>query len=120
MANLLEMFPLVFNQQGWKDIIIRREYPAAPVHQKMSKFYSRNETFVNWQHGGDLTALSKAGFFNDDGQLVCFYCAGSIKDPKSVKDPWISHAAWFPKCEYLLKEKTHNFVKSIQSLVIEL
>jgi Inhibitor of Apoptosis domain len=95
-------------------------YPNMPVHQKMSKFYSRNETFSNWQHGGDLTALSKAGFFNDSGELVCFYCAGSIKDPKSVKDPWISHAAWFPQCEYLLKEKTRNFVVSIQSLLIKL
>jgi Inhibitor of Apoptosis domain len=99
---------------------LKRVNVSSPAYQNMCKFYSRNETFVNWQYGGNLTALSKAGFFNDADQLVCFYCAGTIKNPRSVKDPWISHAAWFPSCEYLLQEKTYQFVESIQSLVIKL
>lgn len=91
-------------------------YAESPKHEHMRKFYARNETFVNWQHGGDLTAFSKAGFFNNKDQLTCFYCDGTINYP--VDDPWISHAAWFPTCDYLLSVKNHTFVRSIQVLVL--
>jgi Inhibitor of Apoptosis domain len=89
-------------------------HPLSPAHKNMCEFRDRFDTFDD--SSDKISTLSDAGFFKNGDQIECFYCAGTIK---SVTDPWISHAAWFPTCEYLLKKKSYNFVKSIQSLVIK-
>ncbi|XP_076024301.1 baculoviral IAP repeat-containing protein 2 [Genypterus blacodes] len=76
-------------------------------------------TFVNWPSRIPVRPdqLSKAGFYyagrNDD--VKCFSCDGGLRCWESGDDPWVEHAKWFPRCEYLLQEKGQNFVHQIQA-----
>ncbi|XDV34394.1 hypothetical protein PO909_004555 [Leuciscus waleckii] len=61
--------------------------------------------------------LAKAGFYyvgrNDDVKYFC--CDGGLRCWESGDDPWVEHAKWFPRCEYLLQEKGQAFVHQIQA-----
>ncbi|MBN3323193.1 BIRC2 protein, partial [Atractosteus spatula] len=75
-------------------------------------------TFVNWPSRIPVRPdqLAKAGFYyvgrNDD--VKCFCCDGGLRCWESGDDPWVEHAKWFPRCEYLLQEKGQDFVHQIQ------
>uniref|UniRef100_A0A8C5Q9T4 RING-type E3 ubiquitin transferase n=1 Tax=Leptobrachium leishanense TaxID=445787 RepID=A0A8C5Q9T4_9ANUR len=79
---------------------------------------SRLKTFVNWPSRIPVTPkkLSEAGFYyvgrNDD--VKCFCCDGGLRCWESGDDPWVEHAKWFPRCEYLLHIKGQPFVDEIQ------
>lgn len=79
---------------------------------------SRLKTFVNWPARIPVTPkkLSEAGFYyvgrNDD--VKCFCCDGGLRCWESGDDPWVEHAKWFPRCEYLLHVKGQSFVTDIQ------
>ncbi|XP_012677467.1 baculoviral IAP repeat-containing protein 2 isoform X1 [Clupea harengus] len=76
-------------------------------------------TFVNWPLRIPVRPdqLAKAGFYyvgrNDD--VKCFCCDGGLRCWESGDDPWVEHAKWFPRCEYLLQEKGQEFVHQIQA-----
>ncbi|XP_061818857.1 baculoviral IAP repeat-containing protein 2 [Nerophis lumbriciformis] len=76
-------------------------------------------TFVNWPARIPVRPeqLAKAGFYyvgrNDD--VKCFCCDGGLRCWESGDDPWVEHAKWFPRCEYLLQEKGQEFVQQIQA-----
>ncbi|XP_061658885.1 baculoviral IAP repeat-containing protein 2 [Syngnathoides biaculeatus] len=76
-------------------------------------------TFVNWPTRIPVRPeqLAKAGFYyvgrNDD--VKCFCCDGGLRCWESGDDPWVEHAKWFPRCEYLLQEKGQEFVQQIQA-----
>ncbi|EHB13596.1 Baculoviral IAP repeat-containing protein 2, partial [Heterocephalus glaber] len=61
--------------------------------------------------------LASAGFYyvgqNDD--VKCFYCDGGLRCWESGDDPWVEHAKWFPKCEFLIRMKRQEFVDKIQA-----
>ncbi|XP_040007108.1 putative inhibitor of apoptosis [Xiphias gladius] len=59
-----------------------------------------------------VTACSVSGR-NDD--VKCFCCDGGLRCWESGDDPWVEHAKWFPRCEYLLQEKGQEFVHQIQA-----
>ncbi|KAG9491343.1 baculoviral IAP repeat-containing protein 2 [Eleutherodactylus coqui] len=79
---------------------------------------SRLKTFVNWPARIPVTPkkLAEAGFYyvgrNDD--VKCFCCDGGLRCWESGDDPWVEHAKWFPRCEYLLHVKGQTFVTDIQ------
>ncbi|XP_018411857.1 PREDICTED: putative inhibitor of apoptosis [Nanorana parkeri] len=79
---------------------------------------SRLKTFLNWPSRIPVTPkkLSEAGFYyvgrNDD--VKCFCCDGGLRCWESGDDPWVEHAKWFPRCEYLLHIKGQGFVRDIQ------
>ncbi|XP_072259072.1 baculoviral IAP repeat-containing protein 2 [Pyxicephalus adspersus] len=79
---------------------------------------SRLKTFVNWPSRIPVTPkkLAEAGFYyvgrNDD--VKCFCCDGGLRCWESGDDPWVEHAKWFPRCEYLLHIKGQSFVRDIQ------
>ncbi|XDV46523.1 hypothetical protein PO909_014408 [Leuciscus waleckii] len=76
-------------------------------------------TFVHWPSRITVRPdrLAKAGFYyvglNDD--VKCFCCDGGLRCWESGDDPWVEHAKWFPRCEYLLQEKGQEFVHQIQA-----
>ncbi|XP_077402386.1 baculoviral IAP repeat-containing protein 2 [Vanacampus margaritifer] len=76
-------------------------------------------TFVNWPTRIPVRPeqLARAGFYyvgrNDD--VKCFCCDGGLRCWESGDDPWVEHAKWFPRCEYLLQEKGQEFVHQIQA-----
>uniref|UniRef100_A0A4W6D8Q0 Baculoviral IAP repeat containing 2 n=1 Tax=Lates calcarifer TaxID=8187 RepID=A0A4W6D8Q0_LATCA len=85
----------------------------------MQQSEERLLTFVNWPSRIPVRPdqLAKAGFYyvgrNDD--VKCFCCDGGLRCWESGDDPWVEHAKWFPRCEYLLEEKGQDFVHQIQA-----
>uniref|UniRef100_A0A3Q3BSV3 Baculoviral IAP repeat containing 2 n=1 Tax=Kryptolebias marmoratus TaxID=37003 RepID=A0A3Q3BSV3_KRYMA len=97
---------------------------AAPTltnvsNPSMQQSEERLLTFVNWPSRIPVRPeqLAKAGFYyvgrNDD--VKCFCCDGGLRCWESGDDPWVEHAKWFPRCEYLLQEKGQDFVHQIQA-----
>ncbi|XP_025070473.1 inhibitor of apoptosis protein-like [Alligator sinensis] len=86
---------------------------------EMQTHEARVNTFINWPTRIPVRPeqLAKAGFYyvgrNDD--VKCFCCDGGLRCWESGDDPWIEHAKWFPKCEYLLRVKGIEFVSQIQA-----
>uniref|UniRef100_A0AAY4A6I6 CARD domain-containing protein n=1 Tax=Denticeps clupeoides TaxID=299321 RepID=A0AAY4A6I6_9TELE len=97
--------------------------PAGPLtnvsNSAMQQCEERLLTFVNWPSRIPVRPdqLAKAGFYyvgrNDD--VKCFCCDGGLRCWESGDDPWVEHAKWFPRCEYLLQEKGQEFVHQIQA-----
>ncbi|XP_075054892.1 baculoviral IAP repeat-containing protein 2 [Mixophyes fleayi] len=79
---------------------------------------SRLKTFLNWPTRIPVTPvkLAEAGFYyvgrNDD--VKCFCCDGGLRCWESGDDPWVEHAKWFPRCDYLLQVRGQSFVQDIQ------
>ncbi|XP_053312472.1 baculoviral IAP repeat-containing protein 2 [Spea bombifrons] len=79
---------------------------------------SRLKTFISWPSRIPVPPkkLAESGFYyvgrNDD--VKCFCCDGGLRCWESGDDPWVEHAKWFPRCEYLLQIKGQRFVQEIQ------
>ncbi|XP_032878241.1 baculoviral IAP repeat-containing protein 3-like [Amblyraja radiata] len=90
-----------------------------PRHPEMLSYDTRLQTFSSWPVRNFIQPeqLSRAGFYyvgqNDD--VKCFYCDGGLRSWEAGDDPWVEHAKWFPRCEYLLQEKGQTFVNQIQA-----
>uniref|UniRef100_A0A8C4S8X1 RING-type E3 ubiquitin transferase n=1 Tax=Erpetoichthys calabaricus TaxID=27687 RepID=A0A8C4S8X1_ERPCA len=91
--------------------------PLAPLcvsNPVMQLYEERLATFINWPTRIPVRPdqLAKAGFYyvgrNDD--VKCFCCDGGLRCWESGDDPWVEHAKWFPRCEYLLQERGQDFV----------
>ncbi|XP_031816932.1 baculoviral IAP repeat-containing protein 3 isoform X2 [Sarcophilus harrisii] len=111
----------------------RRHFPNCPFlenHiQETSRFSvsnlsmqthaARMKTFVTWppQIPVHPEQLASAGFYyvgcNDD--VKCFCCDGGLRCWESGDDPWVEHAKWFPRCEYLIEIKGQQFINQIQA-----
>ncbi|XP_067842499.1 baculoviral IAP repeat-containing protein 2 [Heptranchias perlo] len=90
-----------------------------PRHPEVQSYDTRLQTFFRWPARNFIQPeqLSRAGFYyvgqNDD--VKCFYCDGGLRSWEAGDDPWVEHAKWFPRCEYLLQEKGQPFVNQIQA-----
>ncbi|XP_068936257.1 baculoviral IAP repeat-containing protein 2-like isoform X2 [Petaurus breviceps papuanus] len=111
----------------------RRHFPNCPFLenqiQETSRFSvsnlsmqthaARAKTFVTWppQIPVHPEQLASAGFYyvgrNDD--VKCFCCDGGLRCWESGDDPWVEHAKWFPRCEYLIRMKGQEFVDQVQA-----
>ncbi|XP_008176870.2 inhibitor of apoptosis protein-like isoform X2 [Chrysemys picta bellii] len=97
-----------------------RDQPIFSIsNQSMQTHVARVKTFINWPTRIPVRPeqLANAGFYyvgrNDD--VKCFCCDGGLRCWESGDDPWIEHAKWFPRCEYLLRIKGREFVNQIQA-----
>ncbi|XP_051842827.1 baculoviral IAP repeat-containing protein 2-like isoform X2 [Antechinus flavipes] len=85
----------------------------------MQTHVARMKTFVTWppQIPVHPEQLASAGFYyvgcNDD--VKCFCCDGGLRCWESGDDPWVEHAKWFPRCEYLIENKGQQFINQIQA-----
>ena len=59
-----------------------------------------------------LQIIKKLFFFptgrGDD--VVCAFCRNGLKEFEADDDPWIEHAIWNPRCDYLIRKKGTAFV----------
>ncbi|XP_077197644.1 baculoviral IAP repeat-containing protein 2 isoform X2 [Paroedura picta] len=84
----------------------------------MQSHGARVGTFTSWPVTIPVPPqqLADAGFYyvgcNDD--VKCFCCDGGLRCWESGDDPWVEHAKWFPRCEYLLHVKGQGFVHQVQ------
>ncbi|XP_065586096.1 baculoviral IAP repeat-containing protein 2 [Cyrtonyx montezumae] len=99
---------------------LTRDQPSFNVSNvTMQTHEARVKTFINWPTRIPVQPeqLADAGFYyvgrNDD--VKCFCCDGGLRCWESGDDPWIEHAKWFPRCEYLLRVKGGEFVSQVQA-----
>ncbi|XP_004385918.1 baculoviral IAP repeat-containing protein 2 [Trichechus manatus latirostris] len=80
---------------------------------------ARLRTFMYWPSSVPVQPeqLASAGFYyvgrNDD--VKCFCCDGGLRCWESGDDPWVEHAKWFPRCEFLIRMKGQEFADEIQA-----
>ncbi|XP_078288786.1 baculoviral IAP repeat-containing protein 2 [Panthera onca] len=110
----------------------RRHFPNCPFLENsletlrfsisnlsMQTHAARLRTFVCWPSSVPVQPeqLASAGFYyvgrNDD--VKCFCCDGGLRCWESGDDPWVEHAKWFPRCEFLIRMKGQDFVDEIQA-----
>ncbi|KAM5245628.1 baculoviral IAP repeat-containing protein 2 [Ctenodactylus gundi] len=110
----------------------RRHFPNCPFLENsletlrfsisnlsMQTQMARMRTFVCWPSSVPVQPgqLASAGFYyvgrNDD--VKCFCCDGGLRCWESGDDPWVEHAKWFPRCEFLIRMKGQEFVDEIQA-----
>ncbi|XP_044297879.1 putative inhibitor of apoptosis [Varanus komodoensis] len=97
-----------------------RDQPRFMVSNlSMQTYAARVGSFKNWPMTVPVQPqqLADAGFYyvgrNDD--VKCFCCDGGLRCWESGDDPWMEHAKWFPRCEYLIHIKGQEFVREIQA-----
>ncbi|XP_040590710.1 baculoviral IAP repeat-containing protein 3 isoform X1 [Mesocricetus auratus] len=92
-------------------------YPVSNL--SMQTQAARLRTFFSWPSRAlvDPQHLASAGFYytghSDD--VKCFCCDGGLRCWESGDDPWVEHAKWFPRCEYLIRIKGQEFVGQVQA-----
>ncbi|CAH6777472.1 baculoviral IAP repeat-containing protein 2 isoform X2 [Phodopus roborovskii] len=110
----------------------RRHFPNCPFLENSSEMQrfsisnlsmqthtARMRTFLYWPSSVPVQPeqLASAGFYyvdrNDD--VKCFCCDGGLRCWESGDDPWVEHAKWFPRCEFLIRMKGQEFVDEIQA-----
>ncbi|XP_036180474.1 baculoviral IAP repeat-containing protein 2 isoform X1 [Myotis myotis] len=110
----------------------RRHFPNCPFLENsldtlrfsisnlsMQTHAARLRTFMCWPSNVPVQPeqLASAGFYyvgrNDD--VKCFCCDGGLRCWESGDDPWVEHAKWFPRCEFLIRMKGQGFVDEIQA-----
>nr|AKZ42362.1 baculoviral IAP repeat-containing protein 2 [Castor fiber] len=110
----------------------RRHFPSCPFLENsvetlrfsisnlsMQTHAARMRTFMYWPSSVPVQPeqLASAGFYyvdrNDD--VKCFCCDGGLRCWESGDDPWVEHAKWFPRCEFLIRMKGQEFVDEIQA-----
>ncbi|XP_019568240.2 baculoviral IAP repeat-containing protein 2 isoform X2 [Rhinolophus sinicus] len=110
----------------------RRHFPNCPFLENslemlrftisnlsMQTHAARLRTFMYWPSSVPVQPeqLASAGFYyvgrNDD--VKCFCCDGGLRCWESGDDPWVEHAKWFPRCEFLIRMKGQDFVDEIQA-----
>ncbi|XP_040487224.1 baculoviral IAP repeat-containing protein 3-like [Ursus maritimus] len=85
----------------------------------MQTHAARLRTFCSWPARVPVhpEQLATAGFYyaghSDD--VKCFCCDGGLRCWESGDDPWVEHAKWFPRCEYLIRIKGQEFIRQIQA-----
>ncbi|KAM6173010.1 baculoviral IAP repeat-containing protein 3 [Erethizon dorsatum] len=85
----------------------------------MQTHAARFKTFFNWPSSVLVhpEQLASAGFYyvghSDD--VKCFCCDGGLRCWELGDDPWVEHAKWFPRCEYLIRIKGQEFVSQVQA-----
>lgn len=76
----------------------------------------RRSTYINWTilflNPDDL---SDCGLFhtNFEDCVRCFCCGIGLRNWESDDNPWIEHARWSPKCEFLILKKSFGFIENV-------
>jgi len=76
-------------------------------------------SFVDWPKSIKQRpeALAEAGFYYTGvgDKVKCFYCDGGLRDWEPDDEPWVQHARWFDKCDYVLTVKGAEYVQQAVS-----
>lgn len=91
-----------------------------PQHRSYNTYEARLSSYESWPRSlkQKPDKLSEAGFFytGKGDQTVCFYCGGGLRDWEETDDPWVEHAAWFPKCIHVVLIKGQAFIEDCRRL----
>ncbi|XP_048411190.1 baculoviral IAP repeat-containing protein 7-like isoform X2 [Stegostoma tigrinum] len=96
------------------------EDSAPPFNIEMEAEEVRLRTYQNWPADIPIQPqqLAHAGFFytGHRDNVKCFHCDGELRNWELGDNPWMEHAKWFPRCEYLIQMKGRDYVNRIQEL----
>ncbi|KAL5011157.1 hypothetical protein ScPMuIL_013462 [Solemya velum] len=119
--------PSMLNSQSAQSSLTRMEALGVnterPRHPQYAVEAVRVSSFQNWPTYKSQTPqmLAKCGFyyagFGDN--VKCFFCDGGLRNWESGDDPWVEHARWFPRCAFVRQCKGEDFVKDVQTAVVE-
>ena len=56
----------------------------------------------------DLFLLVETG-----DHVKCFCCDGALRNWEPNDDPWVEHARWFSRCNFLVSVKGNEYIKTI-------
>jgi len=91
-----------------------------PQHPSYNTYEARIWSYESWPRSlkQKPDRLSEAGFYytGKGDQTVCFYCGGGLRDWEESDDPWVEHAAWFPKCMHVVLIKGQTFIEECRQL----
>lgn len=93
--------------------------PYTVSNLSMQTHSARLRTFLSWPANVPVhpQQLASAGFYyvghSDD--VKCFCCDGGLRCWEPGDDPWVEHAKWFPRCEFLIRVKGQDFISRVQA-----
>jgi len=91
-----------------------------PQHPAYNTYEARLWSYESWPRSlkQKPDKLSEAGFYytGKGDQTVCFHCGGGLRDWEETDDPWVEHAAWFPKCTHVVLIKGQAFIEECRQL----
>lgn len=47
--------------------------------------------------------------------MKCFCCDGALRNWEPKDDPWVEHARWFSRCNFLVSVKGEDYVKEVKA-----
>ena len=98
--------------------------PKVPKYANYIRYVDREASYASssWfsRQGSpdvpDIKKLVDAGFFydvRDVGSVKCFWCDLGLKNWSASDDPWREHAKHAPRCPWLLRCKSRQYVKMV-------
>ncbi|XP_052251191.1 putative inhibitor of apoptosis isoform X2 [Dreissena polymorpha] len=95
--------------------------PSTPKYPNFSTVPQRLKSFGAVVLAVSTQLLSVAGFYlvrnGGEDATRCYHCGIGLRHWSPEDDPWVEHARFSPKCEYLLTMKGQEFVNLIQLAV---
>ncbi|XP_072019049.1 LOW QUALITY PROTEIN: baculoviral IAP repeat-containing protein 3-like [Amphiura filiformis] len=83
-------------------------------HPQFASEQARLESYERWPPAVGIAPiqLARAGFFytGNNDSCKCFYCDGGLKNWEPKDEPWMEHARWFPRCEWLIQQRGQAYV----------
>ena len=92
-----------------------------PYFREFCLYEKRMESFIKyiWPIGLKQrpNELSQGGFFysGESDKVTCFYCGGGLQNWDPKDDVWEEHAKWWPKCGFLILNKSTKYIESFHS-----
>lgn len=89
-------------------------------HPQYASADARRQTFlvdgVLIPRGQNIEVLVDAGFFHvgPDDNVKCFCCDVGLKNWQPDDSPWVQHAHWRPRCDYLRQNRDTAFIADAQ------
>lgn len=94
-----------------------------PKYQAYAVLAVRISSFRGWPSHLTQNAkeMATAGYFyaGYSDYCRCFFCGGGLRNWDVGDDPWVEHARWFPRCQFLRMNKGIAFIDLVQQRLTE-
>ncbi|XP_076076498.1 inhibitor of apoptosis protein-like isoform X2 [Mytilus galloprovincialis] len=96
--------------------LVKMKYPNYEPLQK------RRDSYFDWPANRDFLHpydLAECGFFftHFEDCVRCFHCGIGLRNWEEDDNPWVEHARWSRKCQYLIRRKGQEFIDSVVQLL---
>ncbi|OPL33839.1 hypothetical protein AM593_05311, partial [Mytilus galloprovincialis] len=105
------------------DSIAHRAARPSPLkYPNYESLQSRKDSYFDWPanrsslHPYDL---SECGLFftHFEDCVRCFQCGIGLRNWEEDDNPWVEHARWSRKCQYLIRRKGQEFIDNVVQLL---